>query len=319
MTSSVVTGCAAYLPERIMPNSELEAMVETSDAWIRERTGIAQRHIAAEGETTSDMATQAAKRALEKAGVSADEIDTIIVATSTPDKTMPSTATLVQQKLGNHGAAAFDVAAACSGFVYGMSIAHGLIASGQSKKLLVIGAETMSRIIDWEDRGTCILFGDGAGAVVVEAQDNTDRGVKYCRMQADGAHADILNTTGGVSSTQEAGTLFMSGREVFRHGVEKMANAVIAGAEQAGIALEDIDYVVPHQANIRIINSIAQKLGLREDQGIVTVDKHANTSAASIPLALAHACDEGLIKQGKILAMPALGAGLTWGCCIIKW
>ena len=319
MTSSVVTGCAAYLPERIMPNSELEAMVETSDAWIRERTGITQRHIAAEGETTSDMATQAAKRALEKAGVSADEIDTIIVATSTPDKTMPSTATLVQQKLGNHGAAAFDVAAACSGFVYGMSIAHGLIASGQSKKLLVIGAETMSRIIDWEDRGTCILFGDGAGAVVVEAQDNTDRGVKYCRMQADGAHADILNTTGGVSSTQEAGTLFMSGREVFRHGVEKMANAVIAGAEQAGIALEDIDYVVPHQANIRIINSIAQKLGLREDQGIVTVDKHANTSAASIPLALAHACDEGLIKQGKILAMPALGAGLTWGCCIIKW
>ncbi len=302
-----------------MPNSELEAMVETSDAWIRERTGITQRHIAAEGETTSDMATQAAKRALEKAGVSADEIDTIIVATSTPDKTMPSTATLVQQKLGNHGAAAFDVAAACSGFVYGMSIAHGLIASAQSKKLLVIGAETMSRIIDWEDRGTCILFGDGAGAVVVEAQDNTDRGVQYCRMQADGAHADILNTTGGVSSTQDAGTLFMSGREVFRHGVEKMANAVITGAEQAGIALEDIDYVVPHQANIRIINSIAQKLGLREDQGIVTVDKHANTSAASIPLALAHACDEGLIKQGKILAMPALGAGLTWGCCIIKW
>jgi len=322
MTHAVVTGCGGYVPQRVLSNAELESMVDTNDAWIRERTGITQRHIAAEGECTSDLAIQAARAALADAGIAPEKIDAVILATSTPDDTLPGTATKVQHALGCGHAAAFDLQAACSGFVYALSVANGLIRSGQMQKILVIGAETMSRVVDWSDRGTCILFGDGAGAVILEAQEqegSAPRGILACHMAADGAHHPILHTNGGVSSTQAAGHLLMQGQEVFRHAVVKMVESAEIALERAGLKTHEVDWLIPHQANARILTYCAKKLGLPEEKLVMTVDRHANTSSASIPLALAAAKAGKKIKSGNILVMPALGAGLTWGTCIIRW
>lgn len=319
MTNTIITGCGAYLPENIVTNDDLAAKLDTSDEWIRTRTGIAQRHVAAEGEQTSDLAAKAGEAALIQAGVRAEEIDVVIVATSTGDTTMPSTATWTQGKLGCVNAAALDISAACSGFVYGLSMAHGLVQSGQAKKVLLIGAEMMSRIVDWEDRGICVLFGDGAGAVVIEASDEEGRGIHAVKICADGREADILKTDGGVSLTQSAGALQMAGKEVFRHGVEKMAGAITSICEQVGTSLEEVDWVIPHQANLRIVNAIAKNINLPAEKCVVTLDRHANTSAASIPLALATAHAEGKIHKGQKIIFTALGAGLTWGSCIITW
>lgn len=312
MLRSVITGIGHYLPANIVTNKDLEARMETTDEWIRERTGITQRHIAAECEFTSDLAAAAAKAALAKAGVEATQVDAIIVATTTPDETIPATAARVQQKLGLHTGFAFDVQAACSGFVYALSVADGLIRSGQIKRALVIGAETYSRIVDWSDRGTCILFGDGAGAVVLEAEENTRRGILAITLYSDGQYADLLKTT------PPNGFLFMNGREVFRHAATKMGEALQAAAVAANVSLGDIDWVIPHQANARIVQTMAEKFHLPLEKTIMTMDRHANTSAASIPLALAVGVAEGKVKPGNLLAMPALGAGLTWGCSIIR-
>lgn len=322
MLYSVVTGCGGYVPERVLTNADLESMVETNDAWIRERTGITQRHIAAEGEYTSHLATHAARAALEDAGVDPASVDVVILATSTPDETLPGTATKVQHALGCAQAAAFDMQAACSGFVYALSIANALIRSQQAKTIVVIGAETMSRVVDWTDRGTCILFGDGAGAVVLQAQEqqgDRPRGILACHMGADGAQHGILHTNGGVSSTREAGHLLMQGQEVFRHAVVKMVDSALTALERAGLGAKDVDWLIPHQANARILTYCAKKLELPEDKLIMTVDRHANTSSASIPLALSFANASKKIKSGNIVVMPALGAGLTWGTCIIRW
>lgn len=316
---AVITGVGAYLPKRVMTNADLSQIVETSDEWIRERTGIVQRHIVAEDETTSDLATLAAAAALKSAGLSPADIDMIVVATSTPDLTMPSTATLVQRKLGARNGIAFDMAAACSGFVYGMGIVNSALQSGLAKRALLIGAETMSRIIDWQDRGTCILFGDGAGAVVLEAKPDSQAGILGVTLNADGNFSDILATNGGISANKLAGHLFMQGQEVFRHGVEKMSGAAVDLLGQCGLTISDVAWFVPHQANARMIQSIARKLNVAPEKFIVTLTHHANTSAASIPLALDAAVRDGRIKTGDIVVAPALGAGLTWGCCIIKW
>lgn len=319
MKQTVITATGSYLPQKILTNNDLAAMVDTNDAWIRERTGIAQRHIAAEGEFTSHMATHAARRALEAAGYAADSINGIIVATSTPDSTMPSVATKVQAALGIPRGAAIDVAAACTGFVYAMSIAHGWVQTGIASRILVIGAENMSRIIDWTDRGTCILFGDGAGAVIVEASDDASRGIRAISLEAQGEFGSILGTNGGTASTQTAGHLFMEGQEVFRHGVEKMAAITTATLAKAGLNMAQVDWLIPHQANARMMRMIARTLRISEEKCVVTVPLHANTSAASIPLALDVANRDGRLKKQQIIAMPALGAGLTWGCCVISW
>ena len=323
MRRAVVTGYGAYLPPRILTNKELETRIETSDSWIQERTGITQRHIADEGVLTSHLAAEAAKAALIKAGRTADEIDLIIVGTTTPDLTMPSTATRVQEHLGMTRGAAFDVQAACSGFVYIMAVANSMILSGAANRVLVIGAETYSRILDWEDRSTCILFGDGAGALLLEAQEGAgstdDRGILAASIYSDGGLMGILNTTGGVSTTKHAGVLTMAGKEVFRHAVEKMAGSALDALKSLGLPLESIDWVVPHQANQRILSATAKKLEVSDKKLIVTVDKHANTSAASIPLALAISAQEGRFSAGQLIVMPALGAGLTWGTCILRW
>jgi 3-oxoacyl-[acyl-carrier-protein] synthase III len=323
MRRAVVLSTGAYLPKRIMSNADFEKILDTNNEWIIERTGIEQRHIAADGEMTSDLAVEAGKQALVSAGVAPDSVDLIVLATTTPDDTMPSTATKVQHRLGMTRGAAFDMNAACSGFVYAMSIANGFIVSGQADRVLVIGAETYSRILDWSDRGTCILFGDGAAAVLLEAQEGKgtidDRGVLFSRIHSDGQHAGLLGTSGGVSSTRAAGMLFMAGKEIYRHAVSKMPEAVEEGVQALGISLDKIDWLVPHQANLRIMKGVAQKLQLGEDKVISTVQKHANTSAASIPLALALASRDGRLKRGHLVACPALGAGLTWGACIIRW
>jgi 3-oxoacyl-[acyl-carrier-protein] synthase-3 len=308
---AVITGTGSYLPERIMTNDDWCEFVETSDEWIRARTGIVQRHIAAEHETTATLAAEAAKAALADAGIDAGSIDAIIVATSTPERAMPSTACLVQKAIGNSHAFAFDIAAACSGFVFGLQLANQQIQSGAAKRVLLIGAETMSRLIDWTDRGTCILFGDGAGAVVLEAQDVDDRGIVATKLYSDGSYADILKT--------ENQMLQMQGQEVFRHGVEKMASATKEMLETHDLPLDAVDWLVPHQANMRIIQSIGKKLKLEEGRAVVTLDVHANTSAASIPLALDVAAKEGRFKQKDLLVCPALGAGLTWACCLLQW
>jgi len=319
MRRAVVLGTGAYLPERVMTNADFEKIVDTNHQWIVERTGIEERHIAADGELTSDLAVMAGKEALDQAGISSDSIDLVVLATTTPDDTMPSTAVKIQHRLGITHGAAFDVNAACSGFVYAMTIANNFILAGQAKRVLVIGAETYSRILDWKDRSTCILFGDGAAAVVLEAQEGNERGILFSSIHSDGQYAGLLATNGGVSSTKTAGTMFMSGKEIFRHAVAKMPAAVEEAMSAAGLPVSAIDWLVPHQANKRILDSVAHKLHIGEEKIISTVAKHANTSAASIPLALHTGVRDGRIKKGQIIACPALGAGLTWGCTVIRW
>ncbi|MEE4349256.1 MAG: beta-ketoacyl-ACP synthase III [Pacificimonas sp.] len=314
-----ITGTGSYLPSNVVRNAELAEQVDTSDEWIVERTGIRQRHIAAEGEYTSDLAVAAAGRALEAAGRTAGDIDLIVVATATPDQTFPSTATIVQHKLGLKDAASFDVAAVCSGFLYGVSVVDSMIRAGQHKRALLIGAETFSRILDWEDRGTCVLFGDGAGAVVVEADESGEAGILATKLHADGTHNQLLYVDGGPSTTQTVGKLRMAGREVFRHAVANLTAACREVLEIADLQQGDIDWVVPHQANLRILDATARKLGLSMDQVIVTVDQHANTSAASVPLALDAAVRDGRIKRGDLLMLEAMGGGFTWGASAVRW
>lgn len=323
MIRSVVISTGAYLPEKIVTNYDFPPELETNNEWIVERTGINQRHIASEEETTSTLGISAGKEAIKNAGIDPASIDLVVLATTTPDDTMPSTASKVQHGLGITGGAAFDVNAACSGFVYALSVANNFIIAGQAKRAMVLGAETYSRILDWSDRSTCILFGDGAAAVILEAQQaggkNSDRGILFSRPHSDGQYTELLKTTGGVSSTKTAGFLTMAGKEIFRHATSKMPSSVTEGLQELGLGSDDIDWLVPHQANMRILRSVAQKLGISEDKVISTVANHANTSAASIPLALHQAAGDSRIKRGQLLACPALGAGLTWGCSIIRW
>lgn len=323
MIRSVVQGCGAYLPERIVTNDELARKVETSDEWIQQRTGIRQRHIAADGEFTSHLALKASQRALEHAGVKASDLDLIVLATATPDETFPATATRVQAELGMTRGAAFDVQAVCAGFVYAVSVADSLIKNGIASTALVIGAETFSRILDWNDRGTCVLFGDGAGAIVLKGEQgagtSADRGILANALHSDGRQHDILYVDGGPSSTRTTGFLRMEGKEVFKHAVVNMAAVVGEVLEKAGLQPKDIDWLVPHQANKRIIDGTGRKLGLPPERVVVTVDKHANTSAASIPLALDTAVKDGRIKKGDILLMEGIGGGLAWGASLVRW
>ena len=319
---AVVKGVGHYLPEKVVPNSWFADKLETSDEWIISRTGIERRHFAANGETTSDLATNAAERALAASGLTANDIDALIVATSTPDLTFPSAATMVQARLGMERGFAFDIQAVCAGFVFAMSQANALIVSGQAKRALVIGAETFSRILDFDDRGTCVLFGDGAGALVLEAAEAegtaADRGILTVDLHSDGRHKDILYVDGGVS-TQSTGQLRMQGKEVFRHAVEKLAKTAHTSLDKLGLSGDDIDWIVPHQANLRIIKSTAQKMGVGMDRVVVTVQDHGNTSAASIPLALSVASKNGQIQPGHLLVTEAIGGGLAWGSVIIRW
>lgn len=321
MKRAVITGVGHYLPERVVPNSEFEKTLDTTDEWIRSRSGIERRHFAAPGETTSQMGVHAARAALAMAGCDAADIDAIVLATSTADLTFPSAATMVQAELGTRGYA-FDIQAVCAGFVYAMSNANALIVSGQANRVLVIGSETFSRIMDWNDRSTCVLFGDGAGAVVLEAQDqpgaNTDRGILATDLNSDGRYRDLLYVDGGVS-TQSTGVLRMEGREVFRHAVEKLAATAETALGKVGLTPDDIDYLVPHQANIRIIQGTGKKLGLPMERVVCTVHNHGNTSAASIPLALSTAAQEGRFDKGDLLLMEAIGGGLAWGAVALRW
>lgn len=315
---ATITGLGSALPQHIVRNDDLANTLDTSDEWIRTRTGITQRHIAAQGEYTSHLAARAAAAALQNAGIAPEQIDLLILATATPDESFPASATRVQQQLGITGAA-FDVNAACSGFVYGVHIADAMLASGHYKYALVIGAETMSRVVDWEDRRTAILFGDGAGAAVLSATDTTERGILASMIDSDGAYADLLGTDGGVSRSKTAGVLHMEGKEVFRHAVAKMSDAVAHVVKRAGLSLEDVDYLVPHQANARILQSVGKKLSLSDERVLMSVDQHANTSSASIPLALAqHHASHGFIS-GDVIVLTALGAGFTWGGCVLRW
>ena len=319
---AVVKGVGHYLPERVVLNAEFEKTLDTSDEWIKTRSGIERRHFAAEGETTSDLATKAAMAALEMAGMDGNDIDAIVLATSTADLTFPSAATMVQNAIGNTTGYAFDVQAVCAGFVYALSNANALIVSGQADRVLVIGAETFSRIMDWTDRATCVLFGDGAGALILEAEEgtgeNTDRGILSIDLNSDGRYKDLLYVDGGVS-TQNSGMVRMKGSELFRHAVEKLAKTADTALEKVGLGADDIDWVVPHQANIRIIQSTAKKLGVGMDRVIVTVQDHGNTSAASIPLALSVGVQNGQIKQGDLVVTEAIGGGLAWGAVVIRW
>ena len=319
---AVVKGVGHYLPTRVVPNAELEALVQTSDEWIRSRSGIERRHFVAEGQTTSDLATLAAQAALSHAGLAPDDIDAIVLATSTADLTFPSAATMVQAKLGMNQGFAFDVQAVCAGFVYALSTANALIVSGQAKRVLVIGAETFSRLMDWEDRATCVLFGDGAGALVLDAQEATgtsaDRGILSTDLHSDGRFKDLLYVDGGVS-TGTTGHLRMQGKEVFRHAVEKLAETAHAALDKAGLTGEDVDWIVPHQANIRIIEGTAKRMQVPMERVVVTVQDHGNTSAASIPLALSVGVQRGQIKQGDLLVTEAIGGGLAWGAVVLRW
>ena len=320
---AVVDAVGHYLPKRVVPNSHFESFLDTSDEWIRSRSGIESRRFAAEDQTTSDLAVLAAEEALRKAGISADELDGILVATSTPDLTFPSVATMVQARIGMTRGFAFDVQAVCAGFIYALANANALIVAGQAKKLLVIGAETFSRIMDWEDRATCVLFGDGAGALVLSAEDgtgtNTDRGILSTDLNSDGRHKDMLYVDGGVSSTGTSGKLRMQGNLLFRQAVEKLSFTADTSLSKVGLSHEDVAWIVPHQANIRIIAGTAKKLGIPMARGIVTVQDHGNTSAASIPLAMAVGVDEGKIKRGDILVSEAIGGGLAWGSVVLRW
>jgi 3-oxoacyl-[acyl-carrier-protein] synthase-3 len=321
-TRAVVRGVGHYLPERVVPNAEFEKSLDTSDDWIVSRTGIERRHFAAEGQNTSDLATRAARAALADARLTPDDIDALIVATSTPDLTFPSAATMVQAELGMTKGFAFDVQAVCAGFVFAMANANALIVSGQAKRALVIGAETFSRILDWTDRGTCVLFGDGAGAVVLEGADgagtSADRGILAADLNSDGRFKDILYVDGGVS-TQTTGHLRMQGKEVFRHAVEKLAETAHAALDKAGLSSADVDWIVPHQANLRIIKATAQRMQVPMERVVVTVQDHGNTSAASIPLALSVARHGGQIKDGDLVVMEAIGGGLAWGALVLRW
>lgn len=319
---AVVVGVGHYLPERVVPNAEFEQTIETSDEWIKSRSGIERRHFAAEGQTTSDMATRAAEAAISAAGLSPDDIDAIVLATSTADLTFPSAATMVQARLGMTRGFAYDVQAVCAGFVFALTNANALIVSGQAKRVLVIGAETFSRLMDWSDRSTCVLFGDGAGAVILEAQEGNgsaqDRGILSCDLNSDGRHKDILYVDGGVS-TGTTGYLRMQGKEVFRHAVEKLAQTAHAALDKIGLSGEDVDWIVPHQANIRIIEGTAKRMQVPMDRVIVTVQDHGNTSAASIPLALSVGVERGQIKPGDLLVTEAIGGGLAWGSVVLRW
>ncbi|MBN9057379.1 ketoacyl-ACP synthase III [Shinella sp. PSBB067] len=323
MIRSVVRGFGTALPKRVLTNAELESMVDTSDDWIVQRTGIRQRYIAGEGETTASLGEGAARAALENAGLTAADIDVIIVATSTPDNTFPATAVNIQNRLGMHHGFAFDVQAVCSGFVYAVTTADAYIRGGLARRVLVIGAETFSRILDWTDRTTCVLFGDGAGAIVLEAQDgagtNADRGVLSAQLRSDGAHRDKLYVDGGPSTTGTVGHLRMEGREVFKHAVGMITDVIVSAFDATGFTADDVDWLVPHQANKRIIDGSARKLGIPLEKVVVTVDLHGNTSAASIPLALAAAASDGRIKQGDLVLLEAMGGGFTWGAVLLRW
>ncbi len=330
---SVVLGCGSYLPQRILTNAELAARIDTSDEWIVQRTGIRQRHIAADGEFTSDLAINAARAALENAGLDAQAIDLIVLATSTPDNTFPATAVAVQHGLGIDHGAAFDLQAVCSGFVFALATADNFLRCGTYKRALVIGAETFSRILDWEDRGTCVLFGDGAGAVVLEAQEqsgkeqpdkkqpgkSTDRGVLTTHLRSDGRHKSKLYVDGGPSTTGTVGYLRMEGREVFKHAVGMITDVIVDAFNATGLTADDLDWFVPHQANKRIIDASAHKLHIAPQKVVLTVDLHGNTSAASIPLALAVAVKDGRIKKGDVVLLEAMGGGFTWGSALLRW
>lgn len=319
---AVVRGVGHYLPDRVVPNKEFEATLDTNDEWIKSRSGIERRHFAGNGETTSTMATAAARAALRDAGLEPKDVDAIIVATSTADLTFPSAATMVQAELGMENGFAFDVQAVCAGFIYALSNANALILSGQASRVLVIGAETFSRIMDWTDRSTCVLFGDGAGALLLEVQDgkgtSADRGILSTDLNSDGRHKDLLYVDGGVS-TGTTGYLRMQGNQVFRHAVEKLAATATKAMARAGVTAEDVDWIVPHQANIRIIQGTAKKLGLPMENVVVTVQDHGNTSAASIPLALSVGRARGQIKEGDLIVTEAIGGGLAWGAVVLRW
>lgn len=323
MIRSVVRGFGSALPKRVVPNKELEEKVETSDEWIVQRTGIRQRYIAGEGETTASLGEQAARAALDNAGLTPADIDVVIVATSTPDNTFPATAVNIQHRLGMTHGYAFDVQAVCTGFVYAMATADAHLRAGLAKRALVIGAETFSRILDWSDRTTCVLFGDGAGALVLEAQEGegtvADRGVLTAHLRSDGAHKEKLYVDGGPSTTGTVGHLRMEGREVFKHAVGMITDVIVAAFDATGTTAEDLDWLVPHQANRRIIDGSAKKLGIPLEKVVVTVDLHGNTSAASIPLALAVAAGDGRIKKGDLVMLEAMGGGFTWGALLVRW
>jgi 3-oxoacyl-[acyl-carrier-protein] synthase-3 len=318
-----VRGCGAYLPEHIMTNAEISEIVDTDDTWIVERTGIRERRIAAEGECTSDIGIAAARQALERAELEPGDIDLIVLATSTPDNTFPATSVEIQAQLGITEGAAFDVQAVCSGFVFALSTADNFLRCGQHKRALVIGAETFSRILDWDDRGTCVLFGDGGGAVVLEGQPSTgardERGVLAALLRSDGRHKDKLYVDGGPSSTGTVGHLRMQGKEVFRHAVVNISDVIMQTLDIAGYTTDDVDWFVPHQANRRILDGTARKIGLSSDKIVITVDKHANTSAASIPLALNTAYEDGRLKRGDLVLLEAMGGGFTWGAVLLRW
>ncbi|MFD9897566.1 beta-ketoacyl-ACP synthase III [Mesorhizobium sp. NPDC059025] len=323
MIRSVVRGTGQALPRRIMKNADFEGMVETSDEWIAQRTGIRQRHIASDDETTASLGEGAARAALADAGLTPDDIDLIVLATSTPNNTFPATAVEIQQRLGMRHGYAFDMQAVCSGFVYAVTTADAYIRAGLAKRVLVIGSETFSRILDWNDRSTCVLFGDGAGALVLEAAEAAgtiaDRGVLAASLRSDGSHKEKLYVDGGPSTTGTVGHLRMEGREVFKHAVGMITDVIEATFSQAGITADDLDWFVPHQANKRIIDASAKKLGIAEEKVVITVDKHGNTSAASVPLALSIAAADGRIKRGDLVLLEAMGGGFTWGAVLIRW
>nr|WP_305778431.1 beta-ketoacyl-ACP synthase III [Novosphingobium sp. 9U] len=321
MRRSVVIGTGSALPRTVVSNAELAARVDTTDEWIVERTGIRQRHIAEADETTASLATDAARAAIAAAGLEAKDVDLIVLATATPDQTFPATATIVQHNLGCHGGIAFDVAAVCSGFLYAVGVADSMLRTGMAQRALVIGAETFSRILDWEDRTTCVLFGDGAGAILLEAREESGespRGVIATKLHADGNHNELLYVDGGVSTTGTVGKLRMKGREVFRHAVVNLADVLREVIEEAGLETSDIDWLVPHQANARILDATARKLSMSPEKVVVTVDRHANTSAASVPLALDTAVRDGRIKPGQLVMLEAMGGGFTWGASLVR-
>lgn len=320
---SRIIGCGSYLPERVVSNAELAETVDTSDEWIRQRTGIRQRHIVAEGELTSDLALKASREALADAGIEADSIDLIVLATTTPDDTFPATAVRVQAGLGITHGAAFDVQAVCSGFIYALSVADAMVKGGSARRALVIGAESFTRILDWEDRTTCVLFGDGAGAVVLERQEGggsaEDKGILTTHLHSDGRYRDILFVDGGVGTTGTVGHVRMNGQEVFKHAVRNLASVVEESLSAAGLTADDLDWLVPHQANRRIIEATAKKLRMSMDQVVLTVEDHANTSAASVPLALTAGKNANRFQDGDLILLEAMGGGLTWGAALVRW